>query len=145
MGNGNNHSTNEFELQDSELMVLCTDAQARVVYANPPYQRAMGYTTQELRAIPVAERLRDMPPQVAIDAGITLRGGKPWYLGGSFGLALLADVALLPTAATFGLRPRFLPSYASMSAVVNPCFSISARMFASALDVSFTRNASACF
>jgi len=79
MGNGNHHSTNEFELQDSELMVLCTDAQARVVYANPPYQRAMGYTTQELRAIPVAERLRDMPPQVAIDAGITLRGGKPWH------------------------------------------------------------------
>lgn len=78
MGNENNHSAGEFELQASELMVICTDAQSRVVYVNPVYQRVMGYTTQELKMIPAADRLRDMPPQVAIDAGTTLRGGKPW-------------------------------------------------------------------
>lgn len=78
MGNGKGHSAGQFELQASSLMVLCTDAQSRVVYANPAYQQVMGYTTQELKAIPVADRLRDMPPQVAIDAGTTLRGGKPW-------------------------------------------------------------------
>ncbi len=78
MGNGNDQSAAQFDLQAAGLMVICTDAQSRVVYANPAYQHVMGYTTEELKAIAVADRLRDMPPQVAIDAGTTLRGGRPW-------------------------------------------------------------------
>jgi aerotaxis receptor len=66
------------ELQDSELMVLCIDAQSRVVYGNPAYHRVTGFTEQDLKSMAATERLRDMPPQVAMDAALSLRAGKPW-------------------------------------------------------------------
>lgn len=78
MGSGNNQSGSDFGLQDSELMVFCTDAQSRVAYANSAYQRVTGYSTQELQTMTAAECLKDMPPQVVIDAGTSLRAGKPW-------------------------------------------------------------------
>jgi aerotaxis receptor len=72
------NSTLEFELQDSELMVCCADAQSQVVYANPVYQRVTGYTLQEIQSIPGTSRIRDVPQQVLADLGTSIQQGKPW-------------------------------------------------------------------
>ena len=71
-------SESEAVIGDDELLVLCTDVKADVVYTNPAYQRVTGFTPEEIRAMPASARLSDMPPQVAVDGRETLLAGKPW-------------------------------------------------------------------
>jgi len=84
--------------------------------------------------------------------GMTAPGGAGLgsrYFGGSLPFAPAADFfsavpGALAAAFAPGFGPRFLPTCASMPAVVSPCFDIRSRIFLMTADNCFAMSASAC-
>ncbi len=70
----------EFEIDDNDLLVLLGDRASNILYVNPAYTQASGYTLQELRGT-VAAKMMDprTPMQVFADMTLSIRGSKqPW-------------------------------------------------------------------
>ncbi|MBI5258610.1 MAG: PAS domain S-box protein [Burkholderiales bacterium] len=70
----------EFEIDDNDLLVLLGDRASNILYVNPAYTKASGYTLQELRGT-VAAKMMDprQPMQVSGDMGYTIgKSGAPW-------------------------------------------------------------------
>jgi aerotaxis receptor len=69
----------EYELADSDLLVLMSDQVGSFVYANPSYLNARGYEWSELKGTPSSRDLRnDNPRQVLKDMVLTIRARQPW-------------------------------------------------------------------
>jgi aerotaxis receptor len=73
------HSSGEYVIGDSELLVLVSDRASNFIYANPAYCRASGYSLEELKGTLTRKMLHpDLPPQVVDDMTLTLMGKQPW-------------------------------------------------------------------
>lgn len=69
----------EFEISDSEFLVLVADKASHFLYANPAYLQASGYEWDELKGTVTARMLhKDTPMQVSHDMVKTLRSQQPW-------------------------------------------------------------------
>jgi aerotaxis receptor len=69
----------DFEITDSEFLVLVSDKASHFMYANPAYLQASGYEWEELRGTITARMLhKDTPIQVSHDIVKTLRMQQPW-------------------------------------------------------------------
>jgi len=69
----------DYEIGDSDFLVLLSDKASQFLYANPAYLEASGYSWQELAGTPTARMVhKDTPFQVSHDMVRTLRGQQPW-------------------------------------------------------------------
>ncbi len=72
-------TNNEYELCDDAALVSRTDVKGRIVYANPAFIEASGYTEEELLGQPHnIVRHPDMPAEAFADLWSTLQKGHPW-------------------------------------------------------------------
>jgi len=68
-----------YEITDSEFLVLVSDKASQFLYANTAYLQASGYTWEELKGTVTARMLhKDTPIQVSHDMIKTLRRQQPW-------------------------------------------------------------------
>jgi aerotaxis receptor len=68
-----------YEIADSEFLVLVSDKASQFMYANAAYLRASGYSWEELKGTITARMLhKDTPLQVSHDMIKTLRSQQPW-------------------------------------------------------------------
>ncbi|HVF16348.1 MAG TPA: methyl-accepting chemotaxis protein [Steroidobacteraceae bacterium] len=69
----------DYEIADSEFLVLVSDKASHFLYANAAYLRASGYSWEELKGTVTARMLhKDTPMQVSHDMIKTLRSQQPW-------------------------------------------------------------------
>jgi len=69
----------DYEIGDSDFLVLLSDKASQFLYANPAYLEASGYSWQELAGTPTARMVhKDTPFQVSHDMVRTLRAQQPW-------------------------------------------------------------------
>ncbi|MBI3451891.1 MAG: Tar ligand binding domain-containing protein [Rhodospirillales bacterium] len=69
----------EYEIADGVTLVSKTDLDGKIVYANPGFVEASGYSEAELLGAPHnIVRHPEMPQQAFADLWATLRAGKPW-------------------------------------------------------------------
>ena len=69
----------DYEIADSEFMVLVSDKASQFLYANAAYLTVSGYSWDELRGTVTARMLhKDTPLQVSHDMVKTLRAQQPW-------------------------------------------------------------------
>lgn len=72
-------TNNEYELCDDAALVSRTDTKGRIVYANPAFVEASGYTEEELLGQQHnLVRHPDMPAEAFADLWSTLKKGHPW-------------------------------------------------------------------
>jgi aerotaxis receptor len=73
------HSAQEYEIGESEFLVLVSDRASNFVYANDAYLRASGYTWDELRGTLTNKMLhKDTPLQLSKDMVATVLARQPW-------------------------------------------------------------------
>jgi len=69
----------EYVLPEGEVIITHTDPSSRIVYANPMFLRASGFSLEEVLGEPQnIVRHPDMPPEVFADMWATIRSGLPW-------------------------------------------------------------------
>jgi aerotaxis receptor len=69
----------DYEIADSEFLVLVSDKASQFLYANTAYLQASGYSWDELKGTVTARMLhKDTPLQVSQDMIKTLRSQQPW-------------------------------------------------------------------
>ena len=69
----------EYEIADSEFLVLVSDKASQFLYANAAYLHASGFSWEELKGTVTARMLhKDTPMQVSHDMVKTLRSQQPW-------------------------------------------------------------------
>jgi aerotaxis receptor len=69
----------EYEVGESDFLVLVSDRAGNFVYANPTYARVSGFSYAELKGTLTNKMLHpDMPPQVVQDMTVTLMSKQPW-------------------------------------------------------------------
>jgi aerotaxis receptor len=69
----------EYEIDDSEFLVLLSDKASHFMYANEAYLQASGFSWDELKGTITAGMLhKDTPLQVSLDMVKTLRAKQPW-------------------------------------------------------------------
>lgn len=69
----------EFEVGETDFLVLVSDRAGNFVYANPTYCRVSGFSYAELKGTLTNKMLHpDMPPQVVQDMTVTLMSKQPW-------------------------------------------------------------------
>jgi len=71
--------SHEYEIDESEYLVLLSDKASHFLYANEAYLRTSGYSWDELKGTITARMLhRDTPLQVQHDMTRTVRAKRPW-------------------------------------------------------------------
>jgi aerotaxis receptor len=69
----------DYEIGESDFLVLLSDKASQFLYANPAYLEACGYSWEELCGTPTARMVhKDTPFQVSHDMVRTLRAQQPW-------------------------------------------------------------------
>jgi len=72
-------NNNEFKLDSDAVLMSTTDLDSRILYANPQFEEASGYSSNELMGQPHnIIRHPDMPADVFGDMWATLKKGRPW-------------------------------------------------------------------
>jgi aerotaxis receptor len=73
------HSAQEYEIGESEFLVLVSDRASNFVYANEAYLQASGHSWDELKGTLTNKMLhKDTPLQLSKDMVATLVGRQPW-------------------------------------------------------------------